>query len=125
MGNTFGLNGFSSGSSTRVSDIHVAQNTPPTSLLHAEDDSVDDANHSLVYYMALKQAGVPVEMHLYAHGGHAFALRRTELSIGEWPQLVETWLVTIGMIPHRVKVSKTSLSIPDSFTGTYTDSVPT
>jgi hypothetical protein len=39
-------------------------------------------------------------MHLYAHGGHAFGLRRTKLSITEWPQLVETWLKSIGMIPQ-------------------------
>jgi acetyl esterase/lipase len=51
-----------------------------------------------VYYVALKKAGVPVEMHLYAQGGHAFGLRRTELPITGWPQLVETWLGTIGMI---------------------------
>jgi dipeptidyl aminopeptidase/acylaminoacyl peptidase len=66
--------------------------------VQAEDDSVDGVNQSLVYYAALKNAGVPVEMHLYAHGGHAFGLRRTKLPITEWPQLVETWLTTIGMI---------------------------
>jgi hypothetical protein len=53
---------------------------------------------SLVHYVALKKAGVPVEMHLYAHGGHAFGLRRTELPITGWPELVEAWLRTIGMI---------------------------
>jgi acetyl esterase/lipase len=81
-------------------EIHVTGKTPPTFLLQAEDDPVDNLNHSLVYYIALKKAGVPVEMHLYAHGGHAFGLRRTKLPITEWPQLVETWLVTIGMIPQ-------------------------
>jgi len=80
-------------------DIHVTSHTPPTFLLQAEDDPVDNINHSLVYYIALKNAGVPVELHLYAHGGHAFGLRRTELPITGWPQLVETWLRTIGMIP--------------------------
>ncbi|MGH9710887.1 MAG: alpha/beta hydrolase, partial [Candidatus Acidiferrales bacterium] len=55
----------------------------------------------VAYYIALKKAGVPVEMHLYAHGGHAFGLRRTKLPITEWPQLVETWLGTIGMILER------------------------
>jgi acetyl esterase/lipase len=53
---------------------------------------------SRVYYRALKKAKVPVEMHLYAQGGHAFGLRRTKLPITRWPQLVETWLGTIGMI---------------------------
>jgi acetyl esterase/lipase len=79
-------------------DIHVTSQTPPTFLLQAEDDPVDRVENSLVYYAALRKAKVPVEMHLYAHGGHAFGLRRTELPITGWPQLVETWLATIGMI---------------------------
>lgn len=79
-------------------DIPVTSKTPPTFLLQAEDDHVDNVDDSLAYYIALKKAGVPVEMHLYAQGGHAFGLRRTQLPITEWPQLVETWLVTIGMI---------------------------
>jgi acetyl esterase/lipase len=80
-------------------EIPVTDRTPPTFLLQAEDDHVDGVNQSLVYYIALKNAGVPVGMHLYAQGGHAFGLRRTELPITGWPQLVETWLGTIGMIP--------------------------
>jgi acetyl esterase/lipase len=77
----------------------ITRQTPPTFLLQAEDDYVDGVNQSLVYYIALKNAKVPVEMHLYAQGGHAFGLRRTELPITGWPRLVETWLGTIGMIP--------------------------
>ncbi len=79
-------------------DLHVTSQTPPTFLLQAEDDHVDNVNDSLAYYIALKNAGVPVEMHLYAQGGHAFGLRRTKFPITGWPQLVETWLGTIGMI---------------------------
>ena len=79
-------------------DLHVTSQTPPTFLLQAEDDHVDNADDSLAYYIALKKAGVPVEMHLYAQGGHAFGLRRTKFPITGWPQLVETWLGTIGMI---------------------------
>jgi acetyl esterase/lipase len=59
---------------------------------------VDRVEDSLSYYAALKKAGVPVGMHLYAEGGHAFGLRRTKLPVTQWPQLVETWLGTIGMI---------------------------
>jgi acetyl esterase/lipase len=81
-------------------DLHVTSQTPPTFLLQAEDDHVDNVNDSLAYYIALKKAGVPVEMHLYAQGGHAFGLRRTKFPITGWPQLVETWLRTIGMIPE-------------------------
>jgi acetyl esterase/lipase len=80
-------------------EVPVTGRTPPTFLLQAEDDDVDNVDDSLAYYIALKKAGVPVEMHLYAHGGHAFGLRPTEFPITRWPQLVETWLGTIGMIP--------------------------
>ncbi len=79
-------------------DLHVTRQTPPTFLLQAENDRVDNVDDSLAYYIALKEAGIPVEMHLYAHGGHAFGLRRTQSPITGWPQLVETWLGTIGMI---------------------------
>jgi len=43
-------------------------------------------------------AGVPVEMHLYAEGGHAFGVRSTRFPIAGWTQLAETWLRTMGMI---------------------------
>jgi dipeptidyl aminopeptidase/acylaminoacyl peptidase len=56
-----------------------------------------NVNQSLVYYMALKNTGVPVEMHLYAHGGHAFGLRRTNAAITHWPELLETWLRSLGV----------------------------
>lgn len=78
--------------------IHVTRATPPTFLVQAEDDNVDGVNQSLIYYIALKDAHVPVEMHLYAHGGHAFGLRPTNLPVTHWPTLVDTWLRTIGMV---------------------------
>jgi acetyl esterase/lipase len=80
--------------------VPVTQQTPPTFLLQNEDDDVDGVSQSLAYYIALKKAGVPVEMHLYAQGGHGFGLRRTKLPVTGWPQLAETWLRTIGMIPE-------------------------
>jgi acetyl esterase/lipase len=79
-------------------DVPVTRRTPPTFLVQAENDNVDNINNSLVYYVALKNAGVPVEMHLYAEGKHAFGLRPTKFPITRWPELVETWLRTIGMI---------------------------
>jgi acetyl esterase/lipase len=91
-------------------DLRITRQTPPTFLLQAEDDDVDGVDQSVAYYIALKNAGVPAELHLYAQGGHAFGLRRTRFPITEWPQLVETWLGTIGMIPERIpgQVSLTS-----------------
>lgn len=79
-------------------NIQFTKDTPPTFLLQAEDDSEDNIDNSLLYYIGLKNAGVPVEMHLYAQGGHAFGLRRTKFPITAWPQLVETWLGTIGVL---------------------------
>jgi len=78
-------------------DTHITLQTPPTFLVQAEDDHVDRVEDSLSYYAALKRVGAPVEMHLYAKGGHAFGLRPTKQAITEWPKLMETWLVSIGM----------------------------
>ncbi len=80
-------------------DIQVTPQTSPTILLQAEDDPVDPVENSLVYYGALRKAGVPAEMHVYVKGGHAFGLRPTESPITRWPQLVETWLTMIGILP--------------------------
>jgi acetyl esterase/lipase len=82
---------------TLRSDIRVPPDAPPTFLLQAGNDRVDPVKHSLTYYYELQKAGVPVEMHLYAQGGHAFGLHETGLPISRWPRLVETWLTTIGM----------------------------
>jgi len=54
--------------------------------------------NSLVYYSALRKAGVPAEIHVYVKGGHAFGLRRTDAPITAWPALVETWLGAIGIL---------------------------
>jgi acetyl esterase/lipase len=78
-------------------DIQVTRRTPPTFLLQAEDDPVDPVENSLVYHAALRKAGVPVELHLYVKGGHAFGLRQTSLPITAWPRLLENWLDTIGI----------------------------
>jgi acetyl esterase/lipase len=78
--------------------VPVTSQTPPTFIVQAEDDPIDTVNDSLVYFLALKKAGVPVEMHLYAHGGHAFGMRRTKFPITAWPELMETWLYTIGIL---------------------------
>ncbi|WP_329741733.1 alpha/beta hydrolase [Dyella sp. A6] len=80
-------------------NVPVSRGTPPTFLVQAEDDYVDGVNQALVYYMALAKAHVPAEMHLYAHGGHAFGLRRTRLPITGWPKLADAWMRRIGVIP--------------------------
>lgn len=77
---------------------HISSRTPPTFLLQNEDDQVDRVEDALSYYMGLKAAGVPVELHAYAQGGHAFGLRPSALPVSGWPRLVEAWLATIGVL---------------------------
>jgi acetyl esterase/lipase len=81
-------------------NLPVSRETPPTFLVQAEDDYTDGVRQSLVYYAALVKAGVPAELHLYAHGGHAFGLRRTDRPITHWTDLADTWMRTIGVLPH-------------------------
>ena len=78
--------------------VPVTSRTPPQFILQAEDDPVDPVENSLVYFEALRKAKVPAEMHLYAHGGHAFGLRRTSEPITQWTELVEKWWKTIGIV---------------------------
>lgn len=78
--------------------IHVTKQTPPTFLLQAWDDPVDDVCNSTVYARALDDAGVPAEVHLFAKGGHAFGLRRKGHPISSWPSLVEDWLREIEIL---------------------------
>ena len=77
---------------------HVTKQTPPTLLLQAWDDPVDDICNSTVYARALDAAGVPAEVHLFAKGGHAFGLRNKEHPVAMWPSLVESWLKEIGIL---------------------------
>ncbi len=85
--------------------LPVDRNTPPMFILQAGNDPVDTIQNSLVYYIALKKAGVPTEYHIYAEGGHAFGINRTaldnpdwnKLPIADWESLVVRWLRTIKM----------------------------
>ncbi|HEY3520522.1 MAG TPA: alpha/beta hydrolase [Rhodanobacteraceae bacterium] len=81
-------------------NLPVTRDTPPTFLVQAEDDNVDGVDQALVYFTALKQAGVPAELHIYAHGGHAFGLRHTSDPITDWPKLAEVWMRAIGVVPN-------------------------
>lgn len=81
-------------------NVPVTADPPPTFLVQAEDDDVDGVDQALIYYTALAKARVPAEMHLYAHGGHAFGLRRTDQPITAWPALMQTWLQGIGVLPR-------------------------
>ncbi|MGD0736733.1 MAG: alpha/beta hydrolase [Terracidiphilus sp.] len=89
-------------------DINPTADTPPTFIVQAEDDPVHVEN-AVVYFLQLKNAKVPAELHIYAQGGHGYGLRRTEnppgskptlgLPVTMWPYLMETWLETIKVLP--------------------------
>lgn len=78
--------------------IKPTKDAPPTFIVQAEDDPVHVEN-AVVYFMQLKQAGVPAELHVYAQGGHGYGLRATDLPVTRWPQLVDRWLRTIKALP--------------------------
>lgn len=80
--------------------IRVTKRTPPTFLLQAWDDPIDDICNSTLYARALDDAGVPAEVHLFANGGHAFGLRRMDFPVSIWPSLVVGWLQGIGILPQ-------------------------
>jgi acetyl esterase/lipase len=81
-------------------DIVPTEKTPPQFIVQAEDDPVHVEN-ATVYFMALKNAKIPAELHIYSQGGHGYGLRRTELPVTTWPDSAETWLRTIKVLPAK------------------------
>jgi acetyl esterase/lipase len=79
------------------SEIHPTEKTPPSFIVQSEDDPVHIEN-ATVYFLALKNAKVPAELHIYADGGHGWGLRPTNQPVTHWPKLVDTWLRTIHIL---------------------------
>lgn len=78
--------------------LQVPQNAPPVFLVHAEDDDVVPVENSLLFRAALRAKNIPVETHLFTHGGHGFGLRKAIGKPAEvWPQLFVDWGRTIGL----------------------------
>jgi acetyl esterase/lipase len=78
-------------------EIKVSAQTPPSFLVQTEDDGVRVEN-SLFYYLALKNAKVQAEMHLFSSGGHGYGLRPTEQPVTGWPALAARWMHTIAVL---------------------------
>jgi acetyl esterase/lipase len=79
------------GSDELAPEIRVAADTPPTFLAHAGDDPVN-AENSVRYYLALKKAKVPAELHIFGTGGHGFGMRPGEKAYAAWPKRCEEWM---------------------------------
>ncbi|MBY0306192.1 MAG: alpha/beta hydrolase [Sphingomonas sp.] len=79
--------------------VTISPKAPPTLIIHAMNDPVDDVREPMAYALALNDVGVPVDMRLYAKGGHAFGIRPTADPVTtEWPGHVKQWLHDIGML---------------------------
>ncbi|HKI19029.1 MAG TPA: alpha/beta hydrolase [Isosphaeraceae bacterium] len=78
------------------SGLLIPANTPPIFLAHASDDNVSYggaiSENSAIMYMALKRAGIPTELHIYATGDHDFGFRQNEKLPSSWTQLCVNWL---------------------------------
>lgn len=74
-----------------LKELAMDEQTPPTFITMAQDDPVD-AENALRYALALKRAKRPVELHLYASGGHGYGLRRTEVPATGWTDPAAAWL---------------------------------
>ncbi|MEJ2147489.1 MAG: alpha/beta hydrolase [Acidobacteriota bacterium] len=76
----------------------VTKDTPPTFLIHADDDTTVPPQNSILFYLALKKAGVRAEMHIFRHGGHGFGLAPRDAVLGAWPGLLRNWLLDSGLL---------------------------
>jgi len=73
------------------SDLNVTKDTPETFLLHAHNDNLSSEN-SIKFYLALKNAGVNAELHIFREGGHGFGIKHAKGAVTLWTKLFEEWL---------------------------------
>ncbi len=76
-------------------ELQISNQTPPTFIVHASDDSAVPVENSLYYYQALKKNGVPAEMHIYPTGGHGFGLALGKGALASWPSLMIAWIMEL------------------------------
>ena len=75
-------------------ELHVTSNTPPIFIVHASDDTGVPVENSIRFYQACVKNKVPVEMHLYPHGGHGFGLYNKTTS-DNWMDRLKNWLSSV------------------------------
>ena len=88
--------------------IHIPRDTPPVFLAHASDDRISYggslSENSVVAYLALKAAGIPSELHVYATGDHDFGVRQNDKLPSSWTHLCLRWLRSQNLLkPERSK----------------------
>ena len=87
-------------------DLFVTKDTPPTFLYHTFDDETVPVEQSLRFYDALVKAGVPSEAHIFSTGKHGSGLGKGNPSLGQWPNLLETWLRAQGLLTPDESVTR-------------------
>jgi len=84
-------------------ELKVTSDTPPTFLFHTNGDTGVPPENSVLYYMALRSAGVPAELHIYQNGPHGVGLAQKDPVLSTWPARLKDWLMVRGMIPADPK----------------------
>lgn len=78
--------------------LRVPKDTPPVLLVHGGDDPISDPENSVVMYRALKAAGVPAELHIYARSTHDFGVRKVGRPCDAWTRACADWLRHMGFL---------------------------
>jgi dipeptidyl aminopeptidase/acylaminoacyl peptidase len=76
----------------------VTKDTPPTFLFHTDADTTVPAENSVQYYLALRRASVPAEMHIFEKGGHGVGLANDDTALSAWSALLANWLRGRGVV---------------------------
>jgi acetyl esterase/lipase len=79
-------------------EVTVTKNTPPTFIFHTNADTAVPAENSVFYYLALRKAGVPTEMHIFEKGLHGLGLANDDPALSEWSKLLANWLRVRGIV---------------------------
>ena len=74
------------------SETQVTASTPPTFIYHTTADTVVPVENAVAYFLALRRAGVPGEMHIFRDGAHGSGLGQQDRALAEWPRLLANWL---------------------------------
>jgi acetyl esterase/lipase len=80
------------------SELHVTPRTPPTFLFSTDADTAVPPENTVAFYLALRKAGVPAEMHVFERGPHGVGLNLDDPVLGQWPTLLANWLRSRGLL---------------------------
>jgi acetyl esterase/lipase len=79
-------------------ELQVTAQTPPTFLFHTTTDATVPVENSVLFYSALRKAGVPAELHIYERGPHGVGLAQTDEALSSWPARLADWLRIHGWL---------------------------